>query len=97
MMKMKITMNENRIIKEKKYDVSKIYAYLDKLFQKRGMVKKDGWYINGSFTACGAVIINLTSKDWFMENVDEWLWYDEDDGSTEDLKKHYSKGAAAIA
>ena len=97
MMKMKIVMDEDRIAKEDKYDLIKIYAYLDKLFQKRGMKTEDGWYINGNFTTCGAVIINLTSKDWFLDNVDEWLWYDEDDESTEDLKAHYCKEATAIA
>ena len=97
MMKMKIVMDEDRIAKEDKYDLIKIYAYLDKLFQKRGMKKEDGWYINGNFTTCGAVIINLTSKDWFLDNVDEWLWYDEDDESTEDLKAHYRKDATVIA
>ena len=97
MMKMKIVMDEDRIAKEDKYDLMKIYSYLDKLFQKRGMKKEDGWYINGNFTTCGAVIIHLTSKDWFLDNVDEWLWYDEDDESTEDLKAHYRKEATVIA
>ena len=86
-----------RDVPEDKYDLMKIYSYLDKLFQKRGMKKEDGWYINGNFTTCGAVIIHLTSKDWFLDNVDEWLWYDEDDESTEDLKAHYRKEATVIA
>ena len=91
MMKMKVVMDEDRIAKEDKYDLMKIYSYHDRLFQKRGMTREEGWYINGTFSSCGAVIINLISNDWFLSNVDEWIWYDEDDGSIEDLKAHYCK------
>ena len=97
MMKMKIVMDEDKIIKENKYDLTKINGYLENLFQKRGMKKESDWYVDGDFTTCGSIIINLTSKDWFMDNIEEWLWYDEDDDSIEDLKAHYHKGDAAIA
>lgn len=97
MMKMKVVMDEKRILKEDKYNLEKINVYLDKLFQKRGMKKDGDWYINGDFTSCGAIVINLSSKGWFLNNVEEWLWYDEDDENTEDLKAHYCKEATAIA
>ena len=53
----------------------------------------DGVYLllNGNFTTCGSLIIKLSHTDWFIDNVKEWLWYDSDDSSTEDLKAHYCK------
>ena len=50
MMKMKVVMDEDRIAKEDKYDLMKIYSYLDRLFQKRGMTREEGWYINGTLS-----------------------------------------------
>lgn len=92
MMKMLITLDEDKIVSEGKYDINKIQNYLVKSFAKRGMTKdKDNWYINGNFTTCGSLIITLSQKEWFMDNLIEWLWYDSSDSSIEDLKKHYSK------
>ncbi len=97
MMKMLIKLDEDKIRREKKYDINKINAYLTSAFDKRGMTKdEDDWYINGNFSNCGSLIINLSEKDWFMDNVDEWLWYDSSDASTDDLKAHYSRKRAAV-
>lgn len=92
MMKMLIRLNEDKISSEGKYDINKIEAFLNSSFSKRGMTKdKNGWYINGDFSKCGSLIIALSHKDWFLDNVSEWLWYDTSDSSTEDLKEHYCK------
>ena len=92
MMKMLITLDEDKISEEGKYDLVKIHAYLENAFSKRGMSKdKDGWYKDGNFTTCGSLIIKLSQTDWFMNNVREWLWYDTSDSSTDDLKAFYLK------
>ena len=97
MMKMFIEFDENRIIQDGKYDLDKIYASLAKAFAKRNMTKDtDNWYTNGDFTTCGSLILVLSQKDWFMNYVKEWLWYDSDDGSTEDLKAHYCKETVSV-
>ena len=91
MMKMLIELNANKIEEEGKYDLNRINAYLDKMFTKRNMQKdNDNWYINGDFSGCGSLIITLSQKEWFMDNLVKWLWYDTDDESMEDLKAHYS-------
>lgn len=96
MMKMLIIMDEDKIFQEGKYNINKINIYLDQLFSKRGMTQDaDGWYTNGDFTSCGSLIIKLSSTEWFMDNVQQWLWYDMDDMSTEDLKEHYSREVAS--
>lgn len=92
MMKMLVEMDEDKIYREGRYDMDKINSHLGKLFSKRGMTKdEDNWYVNGNFTTCGSLIIKLSSADWFMDNIKQWLWYDTEDRSTEDLKAHYSK------
>ena len=97
MMKMLIKLDEDKIVREKKYDINKINKYLASAFDKRGMSKdKDGWYINGNFTTCGSLIIKLSKKDWFMDNVTDWLWFDSSDSSTDDLKAHYSRKRLAV-
>ncbi len=91
-MRMLIELDENKILNEGKYDLSKINAYLSKAFAKRNMSKDNAnWYRNGNFTSCGSLILVLSQKDWFMDNVKQWLWYDEEDESIEDLKAHYTK------
>ena len=92
MMRMLVELDENKIVNDGKYSLSKINSYLSNAFAKRNMIKNaDNWYINGNFTSCGSLALTLSRKDWFMNNVKQWLWYDEEDGSTEDLKAHYSK------
>ena len=92
MMRMLIELDENKILNEGKYNLDKINAYLSKAFAKRNMTKDDdNWYINGNFTNCGSLILILSQKEWFINNVKKWLWYDEEDESTEDLKAHYKK------
>ena len=97
MMKMLIKLDEDKIVKEKKYDINKINSYLSSAFDKRGMsMDKDGWYVNGDFTTCGAMTIILSDKDWFMDNVTDWVLMDTSDSSTDDLKAFYSKKRLAV-
>ena len=92
MMKMLIELDENKILNEGKYNLDKIKSYLANAFAKRNMSKDSAnWYVNGNFTSCGSLILILSQKDWFINNVRQWLWYDEDDESTEDLKAHYQR------
>ena len=92
MMKMFVELDENKILKEGKYNLSKMNLFISSAFAKRNMMlDSDGWYSNGTFASCGSLALILSSKDWFMTNVQKWLWYDDEDGSVEDLKAHYSK------
>ena len=92
MMKMLILLDEDKIIRENKYSLSKIQNYLERHFEKRNMIKDtDGWYSNGSFSSCGSLIIILSEKRWFMDNIKEWLWMDTTDGSIDDLKDFYKE------
>ena len=91
MMKMLVELDENKILREGKYNLAKMNAFISNAFEKRNMVKDaENWYVNGNFESCGSLALILSHKEWFMTNVKRWLWYDEADDSTEDLKAHYS-------
>lgn len=95
MMKMLITLDDDKIIREGKYDINKIHDYLDRQFEKTGMHKDtDNWYSNGDFSSCGSMSIILSRKEWFLDNIKEWLWMDASDASVDDLKAFYTKERA---
>ena len=97
MMKMLIELDENKILQDGKYSLSKMNSYISNAFEERNMIKESGkWYTNGTFASCGSLALILSSKEWFMDNVQKWLWYDDEDGSIEDLKAHYSKGLLSV-
>ena len=107
MIKMQIIMDDKKIVREKKYDARKIYSALDKYFiEKLGMKKgTDGFYIGpGSshdFSRFGLAYSYLSEKDWFLDNVETWLYYNSDasydpnDYVVEDFKEHCLKKLAS--
>lgn len=95
MMKMLVSLDEEKITREGKYDINKMNDYLNNAFEKRGMKKdKNNWFVNGNFTTCGSLVLKLSQKPWFMDNLLEWLWYDTSDSSIDDLKAFYLKESA---
>ncbi len=109
MLKMEICMDDEKIIRERKYRLVAIYAAIDKLFKK--------WNFEGEKNHAGSVIYKdngddrdfgrfcsivnaLKKQDWFMGNVMIWILYDSDDSDspndfvTEDLLKHYTRKKA---
>ena len=50
-----------------------------------------------SYGAFGGIIPRLKEKDWFMDYVIKWMWYNSDDGadeedySVEDVLYFYTK------
>jgi len=70
----RIVMDEEKIIKEDKYDLDKIYQAIDEIAEFAKMVS-----INDTPSALGCfVFTNLEEQEWFMNNVKEWTWYDDE-------------------
>lgn len=81
--------------KLKKYDISLDNAieYLDEIFAKFNMERnKEGWYCGGSFETIGAANIILKKAKWFIKCASKWLWFQADDGCTEDALSYYRDG-----
>lgn len=83
MIKVKIILDEEKILNENKYSLKKIWGTIDFVYEKAGLIcEENGTYRgNGSETdfASHALIIEAFSKEtWFMDNIKEWLWYNSD-------------------
>ena len=85
MIKMQIIMDEEKILRENKYSLEKIYETLDRFFLDNLRLSKgdDGFYLgNGAktdFANFGRAMWTFSKKAWFMENVATWLYFNSDD------------------
>jgi virulence-associated protein VapD len=98
MIKMQIVMDDAKIQRQKRYNVEKIHKTLDAfLMDKLGFSKSaDGFYLGSGgktdFSYFGIAFNTLRKKDWFVDNVKTWLYYNSDasddpeDFAVEDFK-----------
>lgn len=104
MLKMAISMNEDKINMEGKYKSASIYIAIENAFSQMGFRRiSDGtnsllYCDNGDtrdYGRFGKIVNTLKRQPWFMDNVSEWLLYDSDDSeypedfNIEDLLNHY--------
>jgi len=78
----KIVMDEEKILREQEYNLEDIYNGIDHLAKFAEMKKIDKYYyvsINDTPSALGCFIFaNLEEREWFMNNVKEVTWYDDE-------------------
>ena len=74
MLKLEIRLNENKIRTEGKYTTKESDGTL--VFVGRGRAKDYGCF--------GMLITALKREMWFMNYVEKWIWYNSDDGESED-------------
>lgn len=94
----RIVMDEDKIRKEGKYDLDKLYQNIDKMAEHAGLIKKNKYtYIcqgnEKDLAALGIFnFMNLVKQEWFTKNVKEWIWIDRKEGDTDLIstcKQHY--------
>ncbi|MCR2124156.1 hypothetical protein CUPS3778_03790 [Campylobacter upsaliensis] len=79
-------LDEEKILKEDKYDLEKIYKAIDEMAEHSEMVKidKNTYHCKGDENDLGClgtfVYTNLIKCDWFTLNVKEWTWLSEKEG-----------------
>ena len=109
MLKMRIRMDDDKIMTEKKYYLDGIYSTINNTFLTMGLLRiEDG---SGAlvyrdcgrtrdFSLFGKIVNTLKKQAWFMDNVAVWRLYDSDDSDSpedfneEDLLTHYRKKQA---
>jgi hypothetical protein len=103
MTKMQILLDEDKIKREKKYSVQKIYAFIDAVFLDKCKLRKDadGYYTGtgkaGDLSRFGRANYLLSNQPWFLDNVKVWLFFNNDDTYSsdeyivEDVKDFYLK------
>lgn len=89
----RIVMNEDKIIKENKHDLSKVYKAIDEHASECSLIKQDKFTYTCreedeqdfphlmKFTH-----LILMKSPWFRENVKEWLWLDDEEGNGDLIK-----------
>lgn len=112
MVKMEIRMDDEKILKERKYRLEAVHEAVDKAFGQwnfKGEKTCSGSIIykdNGNerdFGRFGSIVNALKKQEWFMGNVATWILYDSydsdspDDFAEEDLIAHYARKKAAGA
>ena len=93
MIKLEMKLNDNRIKSDAKHTPQEIYSAIDKVFSKYsfkkaqladGTLSYSGTGVPTDFGAFANLVIFLKKKDWFMPYLDKWLWFNSDDGVSED-------------
>lgn len=104
MLLMRIQMNDEKIISERRYSLPAIHRTIDAAFTQMrlcrvedssgDLVYRDAGNAR-DYGRFGKVVNTLKRQPWFMENVSVWRLYDSDeadnlnDCSEEDLLQHY--------
>lgn len=82
----RIVMDEDKIRREGKYDLDKVYQNIDELAEYAGLIKKNKYtYIcQGNEKDLAALAIfnfhKLVEAEWFTKNVKEWTWINKEEG-----------------
>ena len=93
MMKMKITIDEEKVKNDSEYTVDEMYKKIDDLAKRSDITKKDkdGLYVGNNdrhdLANFGRIIIALKKCEWFMQSVGEWLW--DENGEVEDVADYF--------
>ena len=86
-------LDEEKILREKKYDLEKMYQTIDKIAKRSGMIKidKNTYHCEGDENDLGCLGLfihcNLLECDWFIRNVKEWQWISEREGDLDIIKE----------
>lgn len=92
----RIVMDEDKIRREGKYDLDKLYQNIDEMAEYAGLIKKNKYtYVcQGNEKDLAALAIfnfhKLVEEEWFTKNVKEWIWINKKEGN-EDLIEHFKK------
>lgn len=93
----KIVLDEEKILREGKYDLARMYEIIDELASDCGLVKidKHTFHCKGNekdLASLGIfVFVNLVEFDWFTLNVKEWIWISEKEGDKDLIAKSKSR------
>ena len=90
----RIVLDEEKIIKEGKYDLNKLYQNIDEIAEYVGLIKKNKYtYIcQGNERDLASLAVfnfqKLIEKEWFTKNIKEWVWINKEEGD-ENLIEHF--------
>ena len=83
----RIVLDEEKILRENKYNLNKMYELIDEIASESGLIKIDKYTYhcrgNDKDLACLGIFVykNLIDCEWFTLNVKEWDWISEKEGN----------------
>ena len=109
MIKMIIQMDDDKLLQDPGLSRAQIEATLDRIFDQMGMTKAEtkrgseycGHDHPSDFARFGRIMLGLKDQTWFMNNVKEWVFCNNDDSDDpevfeeEDLLAHYTRNIVA--
>ena len=90
----RIVMDEDKIRREGKYDLDKVYQNIDELAEYAGLIKKNKYtfFCQGYEKDLASLAIfnfhQLVEAELFTKNVKEWTWINKEEGD-ENLIEHF--------
>ena len=94
----RIVLDEEKILRENKYDLNKMYELIDEIAKDSGLIKIDKYTYhckgNDKDLACLGIFVykNLIDYDWFTLNVKEWDWISEKEGNSDLISRCKKEG-----
>ena len=82
-------LDEEKILKEDKYDLNKMYEIIEEMANQCGLIKidKNTYHCKGDREDLGRLGVfihrGLVKSDWFTLNVKEWEWLSEKEGNSD--------------
>ena len=84
----KIVIDEEKVLREKKYRLDVIYEYLDKLAQQCNLIRidKNTFHAKGNENDLANVGLfvykHAIKNEWITKNVKEWTWISQREGNS---------------
>mgnify|MGYP003374670148 FL=1 len=97
----RIVLDEEKILRENKYDLNKMYELIDEIAKDSGLIKIDKYTYhckgNDKDLACLGIFVlhHLVEYDWFTLNVKEWDWISEKEGNKNLIIKNKARNLGA--
>lgn len=97
----KIVIDEEKVLREKKYKLDVIYEYLDKLTQQCDLIRidKNTFHAKGDEKDLANVALFVckyaVENEWLTKNIKEWIWISKNSGN-EDMTAKIKKEKMGI-
>ena len=94
----KIVLDEEKILKEGKYNLENMYKTIDEFAKESGMIKidKEVYHCKGAKYDLGCMTLfiykYLIDSEWFTKNVKEWIWISEKEGNSDLISASKAEG-----
>jgi len=99
----RFVLDEEKILQEGKYNLEKIYEFIDALAKECDLVKlnKNTYLCKGNKEDLARLGVfthsNLVKYEWFTLNLKKWNWLSEKDGTIDLIARHKARNEGVWA